>query len=424
MNVISKKPKAEERNPFKIAQGQIDRVAGILNLDSGTHALLREPMREVHVSLPVLMDDGTIRVFKGFRVQYNDSRGPAKGGIRFHPDETIDTVRALAAWMTWKCALADIPFGGGKGGIICNPKEMSLSELERLSRAYVREIWRFIGPKQDIPAPDVYTNPQIMAWMMDEYSKIVGHSCPGVITGKPLALGGSAGRADATARGAIFAVREACKHIGLNPKGATVAIHGFGNAGSFAAALSQSILGAKVVAICDSKGGAICEAGIDVKLGIEHKTQTGAVADTPGTRFVCSDDVLALDVDILMTCALENTITAENAAAVKARLIAEVGNGPITPAADEILRGQGIFLIPDFLCNAGGVIVSYFEWVQNSANYYWPEEEVHQKLDQKMTKAFHSVLETSAEYNIDMRTAAYVVAVRRVAEAMKLRGWV
>lgn len=421
---MTNKTQTEELNPFKIAQAQIDKIADILNLDGGTRALLREPMREIHVSLPVRMDNGSVRVFKGFRVQYNDARGPAKGGIRFHPDETIDTVRALAAWMTWKCALVDIPLGGGKGGIICSPKEMSSTELERLSRAYIREIWKFIGPTQDIPAPDVYTTPQIMAWMMDEYSKITGSCCPGVITGKPLAIGGSAGRGDATARGAIYTVREACNNIKLNPKGARVAIHGFGNAGAYAAILSEEILGAKVVAICDSKGGAANKDGICAQTAVTHKVKTGAVANMSDTAYVCNDDVLGMDVDILMTCALENTITRDNADNIKAKLIAELANGPITPAADKILLDKGVLMIPDFLCNAGGVIVSYFEGVQNSANYYWEEKEVQEKLDKKITRAFQSALETSVEYKTDMRTAAYIVAVKRVAEAVKLRGWV
>lgn len=421
---VTNKTQTEELNPFRIAQAQVDKIADMLNLDRGTHALLREPMREIHVSLPVKMDDGSVKVFKGFRVQYNDARGPAKGGIRFHPDETIDTVRALAAWMTWKCALADIPLGGGKGGVICNPKEMSATELEGLSRAYIRGIWKFIGPAQDVPAPDVYTTPQIMAWMMDEYSKITGSYCPGVITGKPLAVGGSAGRGDATARGAIYTVREACNHIKLNPKGARVAIHGFGNAGAHAAILSEEILGAKVVAICDSKGGAVNKDGICAQTAVTHKVKTGAVANMSDTTCVCSDDVLGMDVDILMTCALGNTITRNNVDNIKAKLIAELANGPITPAADKILLDKGVLMIPDFLCNAGGVIVSYFEGVQNSANYYWEEKEVQEKLDRKITKAFQSALETSEEYKTDMRTAAYIVAVKRVAEAMKLRGWV
>jgi len=421
---MTDKTQTEELNPFRIAQAQVDKIADMLNLDSGTHALLREPMREIHVSLPVKMDNGSVKVFKGFRVQYNDARGPAKGGIRFHPDETIDTVRALAAWMTWKCALADIPLGGGKGGIICSPKEMSSTELERLSRAYIRGIWKFIGPAQDIPAPDVYTTPQIMAWMMDEYSKITGSYCPGVITGKPLAIGGLAGRGDATARGAIYTVREACNRIKLNPKGARVAIHGFGNAGTHAAILSEEILGAKVVAICDSKGGAANKDGICAQTAVTHKVKTGAVANMSDTTCVCSDDVLGMDVDILMTCALENTITRNNVDNIKAKLIAELANGPITPAADKILLDKGILMIPDFLCNAGGVIVSYFEGVQNSANYYWEEKEVQEKLDRKITKAFQSTMETSEEHKTDMRTAAYIVAIKRVAEAMKLRGWV
>ncbi|MCX8053415.1 MAG: Glu/Leu/Phe/Val dehydrogenase, partial [Armatimonadetes bacterium] len=347
-----------------------------------------------------------------------------KGGIRFHPDETIDTVRALAAWMTWKCAVVDIPLGGGKGGIVCNPKEMSDAELERLSRAYVDQVGRILGPEKDIPAPDVYTTPQIMAWMMDEYSKITGYNAPGVITGKPLAVGGSEGRGDATARGGAYTVREAAKHLNIDLSKATCAIQGFGNAGQHAATLFSNILGCKIVAVSDTRGGVYCESGIDPEAVIKHKLSTGSVAGFPGTRPVSNEDLLELTVDVLVPAALEGVITGENAGRIKARIICELANGPTTPEADEILYKNDVFVIPDFLANAGGVTVSYFEWVQNLMNYYWEEEEIHAKLDKKMTQAFADVLAMSLDYQVDMRTAAYMVAIQRVAEAMKLRGWV
>jgi len=416
--------RAEELNPFKIAQAQLDKAAERLGMDEEMHAFLREPMRELHVSIPVKMDNGATKIFKGFRVQYNDARGPTKGGIRFHPEETIDTVRALAAWMTWKCAVADIPYGGSKGGIICNPKEMSRGEIERLSRAYVRAIGRFIGPEKDIPAPDVYTNPQIMAWMMDEYSKLMGYNVPGVITGKPIPVGGSLGRGDATARGAVYTIREAAKVIDLDLKGATVAIQGYGNAGSFGAILMKELMGCKIVAVSDSKGGIYNSNGIDPKEAFEHKRKMGSVIGFEGTENITNKELLELDVDILMAAALESQITRENADRIKAKLIAEVANGPTTPEADEILYKNGKFIIPDFLCNAGGVTVSYFEWVQNTYGYYWTEEEVHKKLDEKVIKAFHDVYEMAKKKNVDNRTAAYMVAVNRVSEAVKIRGWV
>ena len=415
---------AEELNPFKIAQAQLDKAAEKMGMNEEMHAFLREPMRELRVSIPVKMDDGVTKIFKGFRVQYNDARGPTKGGIRFHPEETIDTVRALAAWMTWKCAIADIPYGGSKGGIICNPKEMSRGEIERLSRAYVRAIGRFIGPEKDIPAPDVYTNPQIMVWMMDEYSKLMGYNVPGVITGKPIPVGGSLGRRDATARGATYTIREAAKVIDLDLKGATVAIQGYGNAGSFAAILMKELMGCKIVAVSDSKGGIYNPDGIDPKEAFEYKRKMGSVIGFEGTENITNKELLELDVDILMAAALENQITRENGDRIKAKLIAEVANGPTTPEADEILYKNGKFIIPDFLCNAGGVTVSYFEWVQNTYGYYWTEEEVHEKLDEKMTKAFHDVYKMAKKKNVDNRTAAYMVAVNRVSEVVKLRGWV
>ncbi|MGQ9733831.1 MAG: Glu/Leu/Phe/Val family dehydrogenase [Candidatus Bipolaricaulia bacterium] len=414
----------EELNPFKIAQKQLDEAAEILGLDEPTHAMLREPMRELHVLIPVRMDDGQVKVFKGFRVQYNDARGPTKGGIRFHPQETIDTVRALAAWMTWKTAIVDLPYGGGKGGVVCNPKEMSERELEQLARGYIRALGEFIGPEKDIPAPDVYTTPQIMAWMMDEFSKLRGYNTPGVITGKPVPLGGSLGRDDATARGGIYCVREAAKYLGIDLSKASVAVQGYGNAGSFAAILSKKIFGSKIVAVSDSQGGVYSERGLDPYRLLEHKKETGTVADFPNSERITNEELLELEVTVLWPSALENVITKENAGRIKAKIIAEAANGPTTPEADEILHEKGVFVIPDFLCNAGGVTVSYFEWVQNVTGDYWPLEEVHQRLDQKMTKAFQEVIGMYEKKRVHMRLAAYLVAVQRVAEAMKLRGWV
>lgn len=411
-------------NPFEIAQTQLDKAASKLGLDPAIHAVLREPLRELHVTLPVKMDDGSVRVFKGFRVQYNDARGPNKGGIRFHPEETIDTVRALAAWMTWKCAVVDIPLGGGKGGVICNPKEMSEMELERLSRAYIGQVGRILGPEKDIPAPDVYTTPQIMAWMMDEFSKITGFNSPAVITGKPLALGGSEGRGDATARGGAYTTREAAKHLNIDLSKATVAIQGFGNAGQFAATLFAKLLGCKIVAVSDTKGGVYSETGIDPDAIVKHKLSTGSVVGFPGTRPVSNVDILELAVDVLVPAALENVIHEGNAASVRAKIICELANGPTTPEADDILFNNDVFVIPDFLANAGGVTVSYYEWVQNVTGLYWEEDEVHVRLDKKMTVAFRDVLAMALDYKVDMRTAAYMVSIQRVAEAMRLRGWV
>ncbi len=422
--VTEKSAVATKANPFEIAQAQLDKAASKLGLDAAIHAVLREPLRELHVSLPVKMDDGSVKVFKGFRVQYNDARGPNKGGIRFHPEETIDTVRALAAWMTWKCAVVDIPLGGGKGGVICNPKEMSDMELERLSRAYIDQVGRIIGPDKDVPAPDVYTTPQIMAWMMDEFSKITGYNAPGVITGKPLAIGGSEGRGDATARGGAYTVREAAKHLNIDLSKATVAIQGFGNAGQYAATLFASILGCKIVAVSDTKGGVYSEDGIDAEAVVRHKMTTGSVVGFPGTRPVSNEDLLELSCDVLVPAALEGVITGDNAGKVRAKIICELANGPTTPEADDILYKNNVFVIPDFLANAGGVTVSYFEWVQNVTNFYWEEDDVHVKLDKKMTRAFKDVLAMSLDYKVDMRTAAYMVSIQRVAEAMKLRGWV
>ena len=413
-----------EHNPFTIAQQQLDEAASVLGLDSASHQMLRQPQRELHVSLPVRMDDGTTRIFSGYRVQYNDARGPAKGGLRFHPDETIDTVRALAAWMTWKTAVVDVPLGGGKGGVVCNPKELSSGELERLSRAFVRQIDRIIGPNKDVPAPDVYTNPQIMAWMVDELSTMRGYNEFGSITGKPLPLGGSAGRGDATARGGMYTIREAASALGITLAGGTAAIQGYGNAGSFAHKLAEELLGLRVVAVSEEFGGIYRESGLRYQEVSEHKADNSRVNDLPGTTPISNEGLLELDVDVLIPAALENVITEANADSIRAPIVAELANGPTTPSADKILHDKGVYVIPDFLCNAGGVTVSYFEMVQNSYGYYWSEDMVHERLDTKMTNAFQEVYATAKEYGVNNRVAAYLLAVSRVAEAMRLRGWV
>jgi glutamate dehydrogenase (NAD(P)+) len=415
---------SEELNPFQIAQTQLDEAAELLGLDEATHQLLRWPRRELQVTIPVRMDDGGVQVFHGYRVQYNDARGPTKGGLRWHPDETIDTVRALAAWMTWKTAVVDIPLGGGKGGVTCNPKEMSLGEQERLARGYIRAIHRMIDEETDVPAPDVYTTPQIMAWMMDEFSVIQGYKVPGVITGKPLPLGGSEGRGDATARGGVYTVREAAKVLGLDLQGAAAAIQGYGNAGQFAHKLGEEILGLKVVALSDSKGGVYRAGGIPFEEGVAWKTRNGTVVDMANTESISNEALLELGVTVLFPAALENVITHANAGAIQAKIVAELANGPTTPEADEILHSNGVYVIPDFLCNAGGVTVSYFEQVQNAYDFYWPLELVHERLDAKMTSAFHAVHAMAEQKHVHNRTAAYLVAVHRVAEACKLRGWV
>ncbi|MDK1045529.1 MAG: Glu/Leu/Phe/Val dehydrogenase [Anaerolineales bacterium] len=411
-------------NPFEVAQQQLDEAAELLELDSAIHHLLRWPMRELHVTLPVRMDDGSTKIYHGFRVQYNDARGPTKGGIRFHPDETIDTVRALAAWMTWKTAVVDIPLGGAKGGVICNPKELSDGELERLSRAYIRQVGRILGLEKDIPAPDVYTTPQIMAWMADEYAFMKGHNEFGVITGKPLALGGSAGRGDATARGGLYCLREAGKLLDIKLDGATTAILGYGNAGSFAHKLGVELLGLTVVAVSDSRGGIYNKGGLEYDAVFAHKQKTGSVTEFPGSEPITNEALLELDVTVSIPAALESVITERNANKISAKFLVELANGPTTPEADKILYEAGCYVIPDFLCNAGGVTVSYFEMVQNSYNYYWTEQLVHERLDEKMTSAFHVVHDAAQEHKVHNRLAAYLVAVSKVAEAVKLRGWV
>jgi glutamate dehydrogenase (NAD(P)+) len=410
-------------NPFEIAQHQLDEAAELLGLSPAMHAFLRVPMREMQFSIPIMMDDGSYQTFQGFRVQYNDARGPAKGGIRFHPDETIDTVRALSAWMTWKTSVVDIPLGGGKGGIICDPKSLSVTELERLSRGYMRRVAYFIGEDKDVPAPDVYTTPQIMAWMMDEYETIKGRHLPGVITGKPVPLFGSLGRGDATARGGIYVTREAANCLGMKLEGTPAAIQGYGNAGQFAHQLGKDILGLKIVAISDSKGGIYKEDGIEFTKAVQWKEKTGSVVNFPGADNITNGDLLELPVQVLFPSALENVITENNAAKIKASIIAELANGPTTPEADKILFDNGKFVLPDFLCNAGGVTVSYFEQVQNAYNFYWPIEEVQARLDAKMTKAFHAVNDMSIAHKTHNRLGAYLVAVKRVADAVATRGW-
>lgn len=414
----------DQFNPFTIAQQQIDQAAEKLNLDSATHELLRWPMHEVRATLPVKMDDGSIKIFHGFRIQYNTARGPAKGGIRWHPQETVDTVRALAAWMTWKTSVVDIPLGGGKGGVVCNPKELSETEKERLARAYMRAFARSLGVTKDVPAPDVYTTPQIMAWMMDEYETIVGENHPGVITGKPLVLGGSRGRGDATARGGIYVTREAAMARGVKLQGGTMAVQGFGNAGQHGALLGEEILGLKLLAASDSKGGVYNPRGIGAAALVDYKLRNGTLEGFPEADGITNEELLGLDVTVLFPAALENVIRGDNAANLKCRISCELANGPTTPEADQVLDDKGILVLPDFLANAGGVTVSYFEQVQNAYNLYWELDEVHWRLDKKMTQAFHSVNEMSERNGINLREAAYLVAISRVAEACKLRGWV
>ncbi len=415
--------KPEELDPFKIAQKQLDEAAQIMKLDPQAHAILREPMSMVQVQIPVRMDNGSMKVFTGFRVHYNFARGPTKGGIRFHPQESLSTVKALAAWMTWKTSLADIPYGGAKGGIICDPKSLSAGELERLSRGYVRAIGEYIGPDIDIPAPDVYTTPQIMAWMMDEYSVMEGYNVPGVITGKPLEIGGSLGRGDATARGGMYILREAAKHLHIDLGKATVAVQGFGNAGEFAHKLITEMFHSKVVAVSDSKGGIYNESGLDFVAVKAHKMKTGSVVGFKGAKEISNAELLELKVDVLVPSALENQITSKNAANIKAKIVLELANGPTTPDADEILAKNKVFDIPDFLANSGGVIVSYFEWVQNINGFYWDIDEVYSKLDRKVSKSFWETTETIVKYNTTPRMAAYILAVDRISKAMKIRGW-
>ena len=409
-------------NPFEVALKQLDEAAKLIKLDKGLHQVLANPKRVLTVSLPVKMDNGEIRVFTGFRSQHSDARGPYKGGIRYHPQVTIDEVKALSMWMTWKCAVADIPYGGGKGGIICNPKEMSIGELERMTRRYAYAIADIIGPHTDIPAPDVYTGGKEMAWIMDTYSALKGNFVqPEVITGKPIAIGGSLGRNEATGRGLAFTVREAAKKLKLNMKAATVAVQGFGNAGQFASQLVEE-QGATVIAASDSRGGIYNKSGMQVAALRRHKEKTGSVVGFPGAKSISNEELLETECTILIPAALENQITGKNAGKVKAKLVAEAANGPTTPEADDILYKNKILNIPDILANGGGVTVSYFEWLQNLRRDYWTEAEVNERLDRNITKSFLDTFAASEKYGVDMRKASTVLAVNRVVEAVQLRG--
>jgi glutamate dehydrogenase (NAD(P)+) len=419
--VTTKTTTAEAPNIWAVAQSQFDAAAEQLDLDPGLRRVLRVPKRELTVNFPVTMDDGRVEVFTGYRVQHNLSRGPAKGGIRYHQDVTLDEVRALAMWMTWKCAVVNIPYGGGKGGVIVDPKKLTQRELEGLTRRFTTEISPIIGPDRDIPAPDVNTNAQVMAWMMDTYSMHHGYTIPGIVTGKPISIGGSLGRNEATARGAVFTLLQASKALDIPLGGATVAIQGYGNAGSIAATLLAEE-GSKIIAVSDSTGGIINRSGLDPAKVNAWKKEHATVVGFPGSEEISNADILELECDILVPAALENQITHVNADRVKARIVAEAANGPTTPEADAILHDKGIFVIPDILCNAGGVTVSYFEWVQDMQSFFWTEARINESLKEIMDQAFQAVHKMSTNREVDMRTAAYMVAVARVAEATTLRG--
>ncbi|MGH9308489.1 MAG: Glu/Leu/Phe/Val family dehydrogenase [Vicinamibacterales bacterium] len=406
---------------FNAMLQEFDGAAQLLGLDPGIWKILTHPKRQITVTCPVQMDNGEIEVFTGYRVQYNITLGPAKGGIRYHPDVTLDEVTALAAWMTWKCAVAHVPFGGGKGGIICDPTRMSRRELEALTRRYVAEIIDAIGPDKDVPAPDVNTNDQIMAWVMDTYSMHVGYTATAVVTGKPIEMGGSLGRREATGRGVSIVTREAAAHLGFDIKGATVAVQGFGNVGSVSADL-LSKAGAKIVAVTDWKGGVHNDNGLDIAAMLDFAKQRKTIDGFPGGEPIDNEQLFSLDVDVLVPAALENQITMENAPSIRAKIVAEGANGPTTPDAHVHLHERGVFVIPDILANAGGVTTSYFEWVQDRHGYFWEEGEVNRRLEAKMVEAFTDVLETSKRYKTDMRTAAYIVAINRVATVTRMRG--
>ncbi len=426
---------SKEFNPFEMAQAQFDKVADILNLEEGTRDLLRNPIREYAFLIPVRMDDGTTKVFKGFRVQHNDARGPNKGGIRFHPHETADTVRALAMWMTWKCAVVNIPLGGGKGGVICDPHHLSMREQEQICRGWARQMAKNVGPLNDVPAPDVMTNGQHMLWMLDEFEAIQGAKYPGFITGKPVGMGGSLGRTEATGYGVIFTVREALKNMGIKPQDTTASVQGFGNVAQYAIELYTQ-LGGKVICVSCWDQNDQCSytykktAGINLQELLKITDKFGGIDKTKakelGYEILAADAWIEQDVDILLPCAIENQVRADNVNKIskQVKIIAEGANGPTTPEADKVIHERGIFMIPDFLANAGGVTCSYFEQVQCNMNYYWEKDEVLGKLDVKMTAAFHAVSELSKKRNIYMRDAAYVISVSRVAQACKDRGWV
>jgi glutamate dehydrogenase/leucine dehydrogenase len=412
---------SQKPNPYETAVRQLEIVAEKMKLDPDILEVLKHPKRALEVAIPVRMDSGRIKVFRGFRVQHHDALGPFKGGLRYHPDVTLDEIRALAIWMTMKCAVVGLPYGGGKGGIICNPKEMSVAELEHLTRRFTSEIMDMIGPYRDVPAPDVYTSGREMAWIFDTYSQAKGYAIPEVVTGKPLEVGGSLGRTEATSRGCVITVREAAKHLKLDLKGATCAVQGYGNVGYHAAVL-QAKLGTKIVAVSDSRGGIYNPNGLDpIKVG-KFKEEQGSVVGYAGTKSISNEELLELSVDVLIPAALENQILANNAPYIKARIVAEGANGPTTPEADDILYERGIFLIPDVLANAGGVTVSYFEWLQNLTRESWSETEVNRKLEERIVKAFNQVYEISKREKVHMRTAAYILGLKRVADAIRIRG--
>ncbi|MHB1435834.1 MAG: Glu/Leu/Phe/Val family dehydrogenase [Thermoplasmata archaeon] len=409
-------------NPFETAKQQVDIVADLIGLDAGMRSVLKAPKRELTVNFPVRMDDGSYRVYTGYRVQYNMARGPTKGGIRYHPQVTLDEVRALAAWMTWKCSIVNIPYGGAKGGIICDPKHMSKGELERLTRRYASEIAPIIGPEMDIPAPDVYTDSQTMAWIMDTYSMQKGYSVPGVVTGKPISLGGSEGRGEATGRGCAYVVREAAKYAGVHMKGATVAVQGFGNAGSVTSKILHDEQGAKIIAASDTRGGVINPEGMNPHALEDHKLKTGSVVGFPGAKPITNEQLLETPCDVLVPAALENQITRKNADKIHAKLVAEAANGPTLPEADKILFERGIIVLPDVLANAGGVTVSYFEWAQDIQGFFWSLDEVNRRLEQVMVRSYEDVHRIAQEKKVHNRTAAYVLGVQRVVDAIRLRG--
>ena len=408
-------------NAYELALQNFDAAADVLGLDSDSRTMIKYPERVLTVSVPVRMDDGHIHRFEAHRVQHSSARGPAKGGIRYHPQVTLDEVKALATWMTWKCAVVNIPFGGAKGGVTCDPKHMSQPELERMTRRYTSAILPIIGPEKDIPAPDVYTNSQTMAWIMDTFSMFKGYAVPGVVTGKPINLGGSLGRNEATGRGVFYTVECACEHLGLQLKGARVVVQGFGNAGSVAALLLHHA-GAKVIAVNDSTGGVYNANGLDIPELIHLKTLTGKVQGFPEAEPISAEDMLAMECEILVPAALENAVHVDNANKVQAKIIAEAANGPLTRDADRILEDKGVFIIPDILCNAGGVTVSYFEWVQDEQHLFWEAQDIYNRLERVMKTSFHDVLKLRLDHKVDMRIAANMLGIGRVADAVKVRG--
>jgi glutamate dehydrogenase (NAD(P)+) len=412
---------SDEKNPFEAMSERFDRAAKLLGLDEDLYAVMRVPSRELKVYIPVRMDTGHIQVFEGFRVQHNFARGPAKGGIRYAPDVSLDEVKALSAWMTWKCAVVNVPFGGAKGGIICDPRQMSLGELERLTRRYTAELFDFIGPDRDVPAPDMNTNEQTMAWIMDTYSMHVGHTVNAIVTGKPVALGGSLGRREATGRGVLFCVNEAIKRFNLTPEQTTVVVQGSGNVGGIGAQLMFE-KGYKVIAISDVSSGIYNQNGIDIPKALEYLNATKSFEGYTGVEFVSNSELLEIECDVLAPCATENQITSENAGRIRCKILAEGANGPTTPKADQILFDNGVFVIPDILANAGGVTVSYFEWVQDRMGYFWREDEVNQRLEEKMVASFNELSKLADAHNVDTRTAAYMLAIDRVAYDTRMRG--